>query len=107
MDEFHKHILTRLDNLEGEVRELREVTWPVCQGIVDKQTGLFKNYREKRRFFKFLDVDEIRRLLRAKAIFMGMCPSLAVEELRQVQVEEPRVPGEPVQSSHQCEDPVQ
>ena len=101
MDEFHKHILTRLDNLEGEVRELREVTWPVCQGIVDKQTGLFKNYKEKRRFFKFLDVDEIRRLLRAKAIFMGMCPSLAVEELRQVRVEEPPRVASEAPSDHQ------
>jgi hypothetical protein len=91
MDDFQKHVLSRLDNLEGELKELREVTWPVCQGIVDKQTGLFKNYKEKRRFFKFLDVDEIRRLLRAKAIFMGMCPSLVVEELRQVRVEEPPV----------------
>jgi hypothetical protein len=92
MDDFQKHVLSRLDNLEGELKELREVTWPVCQGIVDKQTGLFKNYKEKRRFFKFLDVDEIRRLLKSKAIFMGMCPSLVVEELRQVRVEEPPVP---------------
>lgn len=89
MDEFHKHIFTRLDSLEGEVRELREVTWPVCQGIIDKQTGIFKNHKDKQRFFKFLDIDEIRKLLRSKAIFMGMCPSLVVEELRQVRVEEP------------------
>ncbi len=89
MDENWKHVFSRLDNLEAELAELREVTWPVCQGMVDKQTGPFQNMKEKRRFFKFLDVDEIRKLLRSKAKFMGISPEIVYEELRQVRVEEP------------------
>lgn len=91
MDENFRHIFGRLDNLEAELAELREVTWPVCQGLVDKRTGPFQNLKEKRRFFRFLDPDEIRKLLRAKAIFMGISQDLVFEELRQVRVEVPRV----------------
>jgi hypothetical protein len=91
MDENWKHVFGRLDNLEAELAELREVTWPVCQGIIDKETGPFQNIKNKRRFFKFLDMDEIRKLLRAKAKFMGICQDLIYEELRQVRVEIPRV----------------
>ena len=93
MDENFRHIFSRLDNLEAGLAELREVTWPVCQGLVDKRTGPFRNMEQKRRFFKFIDVDEIRKLLRAKAIFMGICPDLVYEELRQVRVEVPRLDG--------------
>jgi len=89
MDENWKHVFSRLDSLEAELAELREVTWPVCQGMVDKQTGPFQNMKEKRRFFKFLDLDEIRKLLRSKAKFMGISPEIVYEELRQVRVEEP------------------
>ena len=89
MDENWKHVFSRLDNLEAELAELREVTWPVCQGFVDKETGPFQNIKEKRRFFKFLDVDEIRKLLRAKARFMGISQEIIYEELRQVRVETP------------------
>ena len=91
MDENFKHIFSRLDNLEAELYELREATWPVCQGLVDEKTGPFSNIKNKRRFFKFLDVDEIRKLLKAKAVFMGICQGVVYEELRQVRVEIPRV----------------
>jgi len=87
MEDVYKHIFGRLDNLEAELAELREATWPVCQGLVDERTGQFDNIRAKRRFFKFLDLDEIRRLLRLKCTFMGRSPDLAVEELRQIRVE--------------------
>ena len=87
MEDVYKHIFQRLDNLEAELAELREATWPVCQGLVDERTGQFDNIRMKRRFFKFLDVDEIRRLLRLKCSFMGRSQDLAVEELRQIRVE--------------------
>lgn len=87
MEDVYKHIFGRLDNLEAELAELREATWPVCQGLVDERTGQFDNIRTKRRFFKFLDVDEIRRLLRLKCTFMGRSQDLAVEELRQIRVE--------------------
>lgn len=91
MDENFRHIFSRLDNLEAELAELREVTWPVCQGTIDKRTGPFQNMNQKRRFFKFLDLDEIRKLLRAKAVFMGISPEIIHEELRQVRVEVPRL----------------
>ena len=89
MDETFKFIFKRLDNLESELSELRETTWPVCQGILDENSP-YKNMKEKRRFFKFLDIDIIKRLLRLKGAFMGKHPGLDVEELRQVLVEEPQ-----------------
>jgi hypothetical protein len=88
MDDFSRHVFRRLDNLEAELSELRDATWPVCQGIKD-QRSQYQNIKEKRRFFKFLDVEAIRRLLRLKGEFMGRYPSLDGEELRQVLVEEP------------------
>ena len=88
--EFHKHVYKRLDNLEAELSELREATWPVCQGIKDQESQ-FQNIKEKRRFFRFLDIDVIQRLLRLKGEFMGKYPCLNGEELRQVLVEVPRL----------------
>ena len=84
-----RFVFQRLDNLESELSELREATWPVCQGLRDQKSQL-QNIREKRRFFKFLDGDAVRRLLRLKGDFMGKYPALNVEELRQVLVEAPR-----------------
>ena len=79
--EFQKHVLRRLDNLEAELTELREVTWPVCQGTLDlKSGGVFKNMKEKKRFFKFLDLDEMRKLLKLKALFMDNPSTLAMDE---------------------------
>lgn len=86
-----ENILPRLDNNEAEIYELREVTWPVCQGQRDMALGgIFSNLRSKRLFFRFMHVDDILKLLRRKAIFMGMCPSLVYEELRQIRVEAPQ-----------------
>lgn len=87
MDDFTKHVFKRLDNLEAELAELREATWPVCQGIVDERTGPLGNVRIKRRFFKFLDEDIVVKLLRLKAAFMGTSRDLVGEELRQILVE--------------------
>jgi hypothetical protein len=88
MDEFQRHVFQRLDNLEAELSELREATWPVCQGLKD-QRSQYINMKEKRRFFKFLDAEIIKKLLRLKGEFMGKYPALDAEELRQVLVEEP------------------
>jgi hypothetical protein len=89
--DFERHVLERLTEVEEGLRELRGVSWPVCQGLVDKEAGPFSNIKEKKRFFKFLDIDEIKSLLKSKARFMGMYQDSVVEELRQVLVEEPRV----------------
>jgi hypothetical protein len=90
MDPFHKHILERLDALEGELGELREVTWPVCQGLLDK-TNPLNNLKQKRKLLRWLDDELIKELLRLKAIFMGLTRDQVAVELRQVLVEEPRL----------------
>jgi len=84
-----RFVFQRLDNLEVELSELREVTWPVCQGLKEQRGQA--SLAEKRRFFKFLDFDIVQRLVRLKGEFKGRYPTLDVEELRQVLVEEPRV----------------
>jgi len=96
MNEFERHVFRRLDNLEAELYELRDVTWPVCQGMLDTRAGTFANMKEKRRFFKFLHIDDIRKLLRLKAWFTGTSQDLVGEELRQVRVEVPRLGDEQV-----------
>jgi hypothetical protein len=91
MDDNWKHVFRRLDNLEAELNDLREVTWPVCQGLVEERSGSFQIINAKRRFFRFLHVDDILSLLKAKARFMRTSPDLVYEEIRQVRVEIPRV----------------
>ena len=82
---IRENILPRLDNLDAEMHDLREVTWPVCQGQRDTAAGgPFTNLNSKSYFLKFLHIDEIRRLLRRKAIVMGICPTVAEEELHQI-----------------------
>jgi hypothetical protein len=84
--EFQKHVFQRLDNLESELSDLRDVTWPVCQALKDQKSQL-ENIQAKKRFFRFLDGDVVRRLLKLKGEFMGKYPALNVEELRQVLIE--------------------
>jgi hypothetical protein len=91
LSEFERHVFRRLDNLEAELNDLREVTWPVCQGLVEERSGAFQIMNAKRRFFKFMHVDDIMKLLKAKAQFMRNSQDLVYEELRQVRVEVPRV----------------
>jgi hypothetical protein len=88
MDQFNKHILERLTNVEEGIRELREVTWPVCQALIDKN-GPYSNRKQKKRFFKFLDFEEVRVLTRLKALFTGTSQDVADAELRWILVEEP------------------
>ena len=92
LSDFERHVFRRLDNLEAELNELREVAWPVCQGLIEERTGSFQAMNAKRRFFKFMHIDDIMNLLRAKARFMRNSQDLVYEELRQVRVEIPRVP---------------
>jgi hypothetical protein len=84
---IRENILPRLDNLDAEITDLRDVTWPVCQGQRDTAAGgPFANLNAKSYFLKFLHIDDIRRLLRRKAAVMGICPSVAEEELRQIKI---------------------
>lgn len=95
LSEFEKHVFSRLDNIEAELGELREVTWPVCQGILDKH-GPFDNVREKRRFFKFLHPSDIWTLVKLKARYMLVSRASAVEEYRQIQGAAPPLGDEAV-----------
>ena len=95
LSEFEKHVFSRLDNLEAELSELREVTWPVCQGILEK-SGPFEKFREKRRFFKFLDPHDIWTLIKLKARYQQNSRASAVEEYRQIQGVVPPVGDEAV-----------
>ena len=88
MDDFNKHLLERVTNLELEMQALREVTWPVCQGLLDKN-GPFENKKDKRNFFQHLFLDEIKKLLKLKARFMGTGPGSDGAELQWVLVEVP------------------
>lgn len=85
MEEIHRlireNILPRLDAHEAELWELRGATWPVCQALKDRNMP-FRNIEEKRRFFRFLDRDEIRRLLRLKARYARIDEVSLEEEMR-------------------------
>jgi hypothetical protein len=93
LSEFERHVFKRLDNLEAELNDLREVTWPVSQGLIEERSSHFQNMKDKRRFFKFMHCDDILKLLKAKARFMRNSQDLVYEELRQVLVETPRADG--------------
>lgn len=94
MDEFHKHVFRRLDNLESELGELRCATWPVCQGIVDQRTGPYATLKDKRRFFRFLSLEEIQKLVGFKGAFMRTSPDAICEELQQILVAAPQSDAE-------------
>lgn len=85
MEDIHRlikeNILPRLDAHEAELWELRGATWPVCQAIKDKNMA-FRNIKEKRRFFRFLDRHEIRRLLGLKAAYARLDDVSLEEEIR-------------------------
>lgn len=85
MDEFQKHVLERLTNVEAELKELREVTWPVCQAQLDAGNNL-KNIFQKRRLLKWLDQDEVAKLLRIKGVIMGTGRDQVAIELSQIVV---------------------
>jgi hypothetical protein len=74
-------VLPRLDAHEAEIYELRSVTWPVCQALWDRKMP-FMNISMKKKFFRFLHVDELRRLLKSKAIFAGINDVTLDQELK-------------------------
>jgi hypothetical protein len=58
-------ILPRLTQLEIEVRELRRVTWPVCQSL--RETSQLTDIKNKKKFLEILDDCEVHLLLHEKA----------------------------------------
>lgn len=83
---LRENILPRLDNMENELRELREVTWPYCQAQRDGKS-VFHNMREKRTLLRWLDVSEIRKLLRRKAYWMNIDLSVIDSELKEILID--------------------
>lgn len=62
------HILTRLTDLEEEVRLLRMVCWPVCQAI--SENNQISDIENKSMFFRCggaRDYDEFLKLLKLKS----------------------------------------
>jgi hypothetical protein len=59
------NVLPRLTNLEEQVRLLRKVTWPVCQGLREKSQ--LSDIASKKEFLKHLDPDEVLVLLKLKS----------------------------------------
>ena len=59
------NVLPRLTHLEEQVRLLRKVTWPVCQGLVEKSQ--LADIASKKEFLADLDLDEILLLLKLKS----------------------------------------
>jgi hypothetical protein len=86
MDEFQRHVFKRLGDVENELRELREVAWPVCQAQLDNKNPL-NNLKQKRKILRWLNIEEIRDLLRRKGLLMGLTRDQVAVELREVLVE--------------------
>jgi|LakMenE18May11ns_1017448.scaffolds.fasta_scaffold9698414_3 hypothetical protein len=89
MEEIHlllrENILPRLDNMEAQLKELREVTWPYVQAKRD-QLGL-DTRREQQKLLRWIDLDEVRMLLRRKLYWLHIYEEEMVEEeLQQILV---------------------
>ena len=76
------NILPRLTDLEEQVRLLRKVTWPVCQGIKEKTQ--LDDIASKREFLHSLDRDEIIMLLscKSKGLLFEECHKLDLQLLQ-------------------------
>lgn len=85
MDDFQKHVLERLTNVEEELRELRAVTWPVCQAKLDDKNNL-KNIFQKKTLLRWLDPVEVRKLLMTKGRVMGLTRDQVASELHEILV---------------------
>lgn len=73
-------LIPRLDQLEAEVKMLREVTWPVCQALLEDKNPL-NMIDEKRKFFRVVYKDEALELLSQKSRFSGTSDVLVNLEL--------------------------
>lgn len=74
---LRENILPRLGNLEAQLRELREVTWPYVQAKRDVQG--YDTIAEQRRLLRWLDLDEVRTLLRKKLYWLHIYEDEAAE----------------------------
>lgn len=75
------HVLSRLTNLEEEVRLLRKVCWPVCQAMSEPHQ--LADMQNKSEFLRFLEEDEVHHLLKKKAKMYHMIDKKAVSLLNE------------------------
>lgn len=75
--EFVKdHILPRLTEVECQLRDLRAVTWPVCQNIIENSP--LDKIEMKKKFLYHIDDEDAKQLLRLKHKFSKV-PSIVSE----------------------------
>ena len=60
-------LIPRITNLECDLRDLRKITWPVCQSL--KENSQLTDIDSKRLFLECLAENEIKELLKIKALF--------------------------------------
>jgi hypothetical protein len=63
---IRENILPRITEMECQLADLRRVTWPVCQNIIDEKYGVFSTIPQKRKFMYHLDDSDARKLLERK-----------------------------------------
>ena len=71
VDFIKTFLLPRLDQLEAEVKILRDTTWPVCQALKEDGDPL-TCIEEKRKYFRHIYKNEALELLDLKANFSGI-----------------------------------
>lgn len=85
MREFMKdHVLPRLTEVECQLSNLRKVTWPVCQHIMDEKCGLFATIGMKKKFLYHLDDTDARELLRRKGRISGISSQMTAIEYQHI-----------------------
>jgi hypothetical protein len=78
------HILPRLTELECEINDLRKVTWPVCQNVMDEKYGVFATMNMKRKFLYHLDDTDARELLKRKGRLGGISSQMTAIEYQHI-----------------------
>lgn len=85
MREFMKdHVLPRLTDVECQLSDLRKVTWPVCQHIMDEKYGLFSTIAMKKKFLYHLDDTDARELLRRKGRISAISSQMTAIEYQHI-----------------------
>lgn len=78
------HILPRLTELECQLKDLRKMTWPVCQNVMDEKYGMFATLDMKRKFLYHLDDTDARELLRRKGRLGGISSQMTAIEYQHI-----------------------
>jgi hypothetical protein len=79
LDLLRTVLIPRLDQLEAEVKLLRELAWPVCQALKEDGDPLSCS-EEKNIYFRLLYKDEAIDLLNKKAKFTGITNKVLLDQ---------------------------